>query len=100
MSKWELGKERQGTVMISKNITINIPAGLEARPSAVLVQIASQYSSSVYIECGDKKVNAKSIMGMMSLGLAEGEDVAVVVDGPDEIKALQEIEQYLTGKNK
>jgi len=56
--------------MVTKKMTIKIPTGLEARPVAVLVQVASQFESSIHIECEDKKVNAKSIMGMMSLGLA------------------------------
>ena len=64
--------------MISKEITIRLENGLEARPVALLVQVASQFDSSVYLETGDKRVNAKSIMGMMSLGLDLGEKVNVV----------------------
>lgn len=59
--------------MIRKPITIGISNGLEARPIAMLVQVASQYSSNIYLESEAKKVNAKSIMGMMSLGLDAGE---------------------------
>lgn len=81
--------------MIQKDITIKLAGGLEARPVAVLVQVASQYDSSVYIQTEGKKVNAKSIMGMMSLGLNSGETVTVMVDGADEEKALEDIEKYL-----
>lgn len=81
--------------MISRTMNINLPSGLEARPVAVLVQVASQYASSIYIESGDVKVNAKSIMGMMALGLSPGEDVTVSVDGEDEETAIGEIEKYL-----
>lgn len=81
--------------MIQKDITIKLAGGLEARPVAVLVQVASQYDSSVYIQTEGKKVNAKSIMGMMSLGLNSGETVTVMVDGSDEEKALEDIEKYL-----
>ena len=70
--------------MVSKSMTINIPKGLEARPVALLVQVASQYESSIYVEIQEKKVNAKSIMGMMSLGLAEGEKITIIANGPDE----------------
>jgi len=84
--------------MIRKKIVINIPNGLEARPVAMLVQVASQYESSIYLESDDKKVNAKSIMGMMSLGLASGETVVVTADGPDEEKAIENIEKFLSGK--
>ncbi|MCR5792225.1 MAG: HPr family phosphocarrier protein [Lachnospiraceae bacterium] len=84
--------------MVSKKMTINIPTGLEARPVALLVQVASQYESSIYVEFEEKKVNAKSIMGMMSLGLSVGEDVVVSVDGEDEQEAISNIEKYLTSK--
>ena len=61
--------------MIQKAIQIKLEEGLEARPVAMLVQVASQFESTVYINSEDRKVNAKSIMGMMSLGLASGEEV-------------------------
>ncbi len=82
--------------MITKNITIKLPTGLEARPVALLVQVASHYESSVYVESENKRVNAKSIMGMMTLGLAAGEQVTVVVDGSDEEAAMDNIEKYLS----
>ena len=66
--------------MITKKIKIQIQNGLEARPVAVLVQVASQFNSSIYVESGAKKVNAKSIMGMMALGLDAGEEVVVSAD--------------------
>lgn len=82
--------------MTTRKMTINIPSGLEARPVALLVQVASRYESSIYIECEDKKVNAKSIMGMMSLGLASGEDITVTANGNDEDEAVENIEKYLS----
>ncbi|MCI6019768.1 MAG: HPr family phosphocarrier protein [Clostridiales bacterium] len=85
--------------MISKSITIKIPTGLEARPVALLVQVASQYDSKIYVETVGKKVNAKSIMGMMSLGIAEGESVMISAEGADEEEAVANIEKYLTSKN-
>ena len=63
--------------MITKNMTIELKTGLEARPVAVFVQVASQFDSSIFVEYDNKKVNAKSIMGMMTLGLAAGEKVQV-----------------------
>lgn len=83
--------------MLKKSVTINLENGLEARPIALLVQKASQHESSVYIESGDKRVNAKSIMGMMSLGLNSGEVLTVVADGKDEEVAVSDIEQFLSG---
>lgn len=84
--------------MISRNMTIKIPSGLEARPVALLVQVASQYESKIQVVAGEKKINAKSIMGMMSLGLAEGEDLTVIADGDDEQVAIDHIERYLSTK--
>ncbi|SFR84043.1 HPr family phosphocarrier protein [Anaeromicropila populeti] len=84
--------------MVTKKITIKIPTGLEARPVAILVQVASQYESAIYVECEEKKVNAKSIMGMMSLGLAAGEEVIVSASGADEEEAMENIEKYLSSK--
>ena len=84
--------------MLTKKVEIQLANGLEARPVAMLVQVASKFDSSVYLEAGEKKVNAKSIMGMMSLGLDTGEKVTVIVDGADEAAALEDIEKYLSGK--
>ena len=84
--------------MIQKSIQIKLETGLEARPVAMLVQVASQFESTVYINAYDRKVNAKSIMGMMSLGLASGEQVTVVAEGSDENSAVEEIEKFLSGK--
>ena len=84
--------------MVSRNMTINIPSGLESRPVALLVQVASQYESKIMVEIGSKQINAKSIMGMMSLGLDEGENLTVVADGVDEEEAINHIERYLSSK--
>jgi len=85
--------------MIKKPITIQIASGLEARPVALLVQVASQYESKIYVENGDVKVNAKSIMGMMTLGLNAGESVVVTAEGKDEQAAIENIEKYLSSDN-
>lgn len=85
--------------MIKKSVTINLENGLEARPVALLVQKASQHESSVYIESGDKRVNAKSIMGMMSLGLNSGETLTIVAEGTDENDAVSDIEKFLNGES-
>ena len=85
--------------MIKKPVTIRNSMDMETRPIAHLVQEASQYKSQVYIEMDDKKINAKSIMGMMSLGIAEGESVMISAEGADEEEAVANIEKYLTSKN-
>lgn len=85
--------------MTEKSIKIQLPSGLEARPIAMLVQVASQYESSIYIEADGKRVNAKSIMGMMGLALGSDESVKVTADGVDEDAAIADIEAYLSGEN-
>lgn len=84
--------------MVQKAMTVRLDKGLEARPVAVLVQIASQYESTVHVEVDGKKVNAKSIMGMMSLGLANGGELTVVTEGSDESAAVEHIERFLNGE--
>ena len=84
--------------MIKKPITIHLSTGLEARPVAQLVQVASQFNSEIYVEVGKKKVNAKSIMGMMSLNLRNGDEINVIVNGEDEEEALKGIESYLSNE--
>ena len=81
--------------MKKKIITVELPDGLEARPAAMLVQVASQFDSRIYLESGSKRVNAKSIMGLMTLGLIAGQSITVEADGADEDQAVSEIEKYL-----
>ena len=84
--------------MIRKPVTIQINMDMEARPVAHLVQEASQYASQVYIVMGSKKINAKSIMGMMTLGLDAGEEITLSANGDDENAAMESIEQYLSNQ--
>ncbi|MDW2797462.1 HPr family phosphocarrier protein [Clostridium boliviensis] len=84
--------------MVRKTVTVELASGLEARPVAMLVQVASQYESNIYVEIESKRVNAKSIMGMMTLGLAAGEQITITADGADEEIAVGEIEKYLSNQ--
>lgn len=81
--------------MIRKPVTIQNNMDMEDRPVAHLVQEASHYASQVYIVMGSKKINAKSIMGMMSLKLQKGEDVTIVADGQDEDAAVSGVATFL-----
>lgn len=65
----------------------------------MLVQIASRFESRIYMADGPRKVNAKSIMGMMALGLNNGQALVISADGADEDAALQSITEYLSGAN-
>lgn len=84
--------------MESRVMTIDLAKGLESRLAALLVQVASQYESSIHIIAGNRHVNAKSIMGMMTLALKNGNEVTVTAEGPDQAAALDGIEEYLTRK--
>lgn len=82
--------------MTEKKVMVKIASGLEARPVALFVQVASQFQSSIYVSMQNKKVNAKSIMGMMSLGILEGESILLTAEGPDEEESIKKLETYLT----
>jgi phosphocarrier protein len=77
--------------MISKEFTINNKLGLHARPSAQLTQIASRFKSEIYIARDGRRVNAKSIMGVMMLAAGPGVNVTVDAEGPDEQAAIDAI---------
>ena len=81
--------------MKSKKVEVCSKSGLEARPTAMLVQIAGKYDSDIFFEREGRKVNGKSIMGMMTLGLDRGDSVTVIANGKDEEAAINEIEKYL-----
>ncbi len=83
--------------MLRKEITIAKTKRLTAAPAALLVQTASRYSSVVYVEQQEKQINAKSIMGVMTLRIIDGEVVAVTANGEDEKEAISEVEKLLTG---
>ncbi len=84
--------------MTKRNVQICLENGLEAGLVALLVQEASKYDSKVYILSGEKRVNAKSIMGMMSLSLNNGEELTVTAEGEDEEAAVAGMESFLQGK--
>ena len=81
--------------MTTRDVTIEIKQGSDVSPVAKCVQVASQFTSKIYVEYETKKVNAKSIMGMMSLNVHSGEELTVVTEGEDEEKAAQGIELFL-----
>ena len=82
--------------MTKRTVTIELASGVEARPIAMLVQLASSYESTIYVQSDNKKINAKSIMGMMSMALLNGEEVVIDAEGEDEEAAAAAIEEFLT----
>ncbi|MCM1044354.1 MAG: HPr family phosphocarrier protein [Candidatus Gastranaerophilales bacterium] len=85
--------------MAKKSIQVRLESGLEARLIALLVQEASKYESKIYLEANGKRVNAKSLIGMMSLNLDKGEELVVTAEGEDEETALEGIEKFLNGES-
>ena len=81
---------------MQKDVVVQMSDSTEATPIAHLVQLANQFKSQVYFEMDDKKVNAKSIMGMMSLVLSAGSHVTVVAEGQDEDETVDALEKFLT----
>lgn len=84
--------------MLKETIVVGLKNGLEARPAALFVQIASKYESHISILLTDKQVNAKSIMGMMSLGAIKGQEITLLVDGEDEEEAMEALVEFLTSE--
>lgn len=80
---------------MKKSVVIRMKGDFEARPIANLVQMANKYNSQIYLEVEEKRVNAKSIMGMMSLALMNGETVVLDIQGEDEEEAAAALEKFL-----
>ncbi len=74
--------------MISRNVTIQNNVGLHARPATFFIQKANSYKSSIWVERDDRRVNAKSLLGVLSLGIVKGMTITLIADGPDEELAL------------
>lgn len=81
--------------MVEREIIIKNKTGLHARPAAILVQKANKYHSDIFLEKGDDKINAKSIMGVMMLAAAEGSTIKVIASGEDEQEAVEKIAKLL-----
>ncbi len=74
--------------MISRNVTIQNSVGLHARPATFFIQKANSYNSSIWVEKEDRRVNAKSLLGVLSLGIVKGMTITLIADGADEEEAL------------
>ena len=81
--------------MVEKKVEVKLKTGLQARPAALFVQEASRFSADVFIEKGGKKVNAKSIMGLMSLAINSGAAITLIAEGSDEQEALDALTEYV-----
>lgn len=81
--------------MLTKEVTINNQVGLHARPATFFIQKANEFKSSIWIEKDDRKVNAKSLLGVLSLGIVKGTAIKLIADGSDEKDALATLENLI-----
>ncbi|MDA3128723.1 HPr family phosphocarrier protein [Aliibacillus thermotolerans] len=81
--------------MLEKQVEVKLETGLQARPAAQFVQEANRFQSDIFIEKEDKKINAKSIMGIMSIAVRRGEKIQLVVDGVDEEEAMESLTKFI-----
>ena len=81
--------------MVSRDVTIVNEVGLHARPATFFIQKANTYKASIWIEKEDRRVNAKSLLGVLSMGIVKGTAVTLIADGDDEVEALNGLEQLI-----
>lgn len=84
-----------GIIVIEKSLVVKLKNGLQARPAALFVQEANRYSSNIYLEKDRKKVNAKSIMGIMSLAIGPQSEIKLLIDGPDEEEVMSVLTDFV-----
>lgn len=82
-------------VLVSKVVIINNQVGLHARPATFFIQKANEFKSSIWIEKDDRRVNAKSLLGVLSLGIVKGTNVTIVADGADEDEAILTLSELI-----
>ena len=81
--------------MITKEAVINNQVGLHARPATFFIQKANEFKSSIWIEKDERRINAKSLLGVLSLGIIKGMTMDIAADGPDEQEAVEALEQLI-----
>ena len=84
--------------MISRNVTIKNSVGLHARPATFFVQKANSYKCSIWVEKEDCRVNAKSLLGVLSLGITKGTEITLIADGADETSAIDGLAELIEGE--
>ena len=82
-------------MMQVKQVEVKLKTGLQARPAALFVQEANRFSSDIFLEKDGKKVNAKSIMGLMSLAVSSGTEINIIADGDDEQNAIASLAEFI-----
>ncbi len=82
--------------MFMKEAVVNNQVGLHARPATFFIQKANEFKSSIWVEKDERRVNAKSLLGVLSLGIVKGTEVALIADGPDEEAAVTALVELIS----
>ena len=77
--------------MCTKDVTVINQVGLHARPATFFIQLANGFKSTIWIEKDERRVNAKSLLGVLSLGIMGGAEIRIIAEGPDEDQAVDEL---------
>ena len=81
--------------MFTQEVTVNNEVGLHARPATYFIQKANEFKSSIWVEKEERKVNAKSLLGVLSLGIVKGTTITLIADGPDAKEAVEALAQLV-----
>ena len=83
--------------MVTQEVTINNEVGLHARPATFFIQKANEFKSGIWVEKDERKVNAKSLLGVLSLGITKGTTITLLADGSDEKEAVAALSELVSG---
>lgn len=81
--------------MVSSEVTVNNSVGLHARPATFFIQRANSFKSSIWVEKDERRVNAKSLLGVLSLGIVKGTNITIVADGTDDEEAVKTLVEVI-----
>lgn len=84
--------------MFTQEVTVNNEVGLHARPATYFIQKANEFKSGVWVEKEERRVNAKSLLGVLSLGIVKGTTITLIADGPDAKEAVEALVQLINGQ--
>ncbi len=81
--------------MVSSEVTVQNSVGLHARPATFFIQRANEFKSSIWVEKDERRVNAKSLLGVLSLGIVKGTEISIIADGSDEEEAVKTLVELI-----
>ena len=83
--------------MLSKEVVVHNQVGLHARPATFFIQKSNEFKSGIWVEKNDRRVNAKSLLGVLSLGITNGTHITIIADGSDEVEAVTALAHLIGG---